>query len=684
MRQFIFIIFISWLLMSVAAGGGQKKKPRQKARINNAHSKNEHDDFTAILAHDGSPQSMYDALLRTFDESQIDMVTYSEKVEEASLFVTQVLESSKDLVEDLALHHDAFDQFLDCSNVGSDVQQSNAVLRKLLQDYATIKTSEYLYVKTESIIYLSFFREYLAVLKAGRVQKFHVYNIVANLHRLILLMTNSIFVEINMARDRLLGLKKTLIKVHGYKYRSKIQDENLLALELSTLELLKLEDIEKIFSQLDLTRSSSINSVTQMAIADIRSNLSKFPDFTRAISLIMDVVITYMGVYSILIPTVAGNQAFLHMLSEWHKSLPIHNLASVRMDHRNKVKSNLLSMLNNPGNEEIYDPFEAKADHITDLFAIDRVFKIWNAMAQQEEYIQLCFAQRNQYYLLTRQEQAEWLASQYKAYRQLIADIYTHLYRFYREIMIGEFISLKPGVYRSIQVSDDDANSISTQEIGQLSEALEQSFLLDENDDDNGQQQALASEDVQINRDEDAPIARDYPGYGNKNEDFEVDSYHYKPEIGLEKQSDSILKTNTQPPTDSDDIPSRKDICRSLEQYGRYQFNGCDELQSKSIPQISIKKNQMRILCQIMYGEIEGGSNVQFLDFKKLLAQFGASFTPKGGSIERIDIPWIRKDFKIIDGPHKSTTRLGRNVIKGARNVLNHFQILPEFFTPVY
>ncbi|KAI3635879.1 hypothetical protein MIR68_006517 [Amoeboaphelidium protococcarum] len=678
------IILISWLLMNVAAGGsgGQKKKPRQKARINNAHSSKEQVDFTAIVAHDGSPQSMYDALLKTFDETQIDMGTYSEKVEEASLFVSQVLESSKDLVEDLALDHDAFDQFLDCSNVGSDVQQSNAVLRKLLQDYATIKTSEYLYVKTESIIYLSFFREYLAVLEAGRVQKFHLYNVVANLHRLILLLSNTIFVEINMARDRLLGLKKALIKVHGYNYRQKIQDEKLLALELSTLELLKLEDIEKIFSQLDLTRSSSINSVTQMAIADIRSNLSKFPDFTRAISLIMDVVITYMGVYSILIPTVAGNQAFLHMLSEWHKSLPIHNLASGRVDHRNQVKSNILSMLNKPGEEEIYDPFEAKADFITDLFAIDRVFKIWNALAQQEEYIQLCFAQRNQYYLLTRQEQAEWLDYQYKAYRQLVADIYTHLYRFYREIMIGEFINLKPGVQRIIQVSGDDADSISTHEVVQLSEVLKQSLLLDENADDNGQGLAIASEDLQINRDEDAPIARDYPGYGNKHEDFEVDSYHYKPQFGLEKQSDSIFETKTQPPTD--DIPSRKDICRSLEQYGRYQFKGCGELQSKSIPPIAIKKNQMRILCQIMYGEIEGGSNVQFLDFKKLLAQFGASFTPKGGSIERIDIPWIRKDFKIIDGPHKSSTRLGRNVIKGARNVLNHFQILPEFFTPVY
>ncbi|KAI3644427.1 hypothetical protein MP228_010591 [Amoeboaphelidium protococcarum] len=654
----------------------QHKQSRHHSHEGTAKNEQEEDlniDAFRYMASD-------DPLLATYNPDYIDDAVMQKLVLDGYLYTHEYLISQLNYIKPQIKHanefyHSILVRWMTLQQDFSDAEfvyaMQHEMAANLLQDSLNLPTV---------LLQMSFFDNALQTLLDGRLSKAHIYNIVVNL--ISVLSTSQS--EAESGNGLLRRIQDTLIKQYSSLFsqqRQKAESKRLKAfIKVIGIQYEASEKLIEVIRGIQLFDIDDVRRSIRKTISTLRGEGSSNSASCQFFLFLGEPYIGYLQLYQVLYPIVSQNDKFVQQLRGVHRKSRLLSL-------QHTSQSQLSAYIDNPDVGKFLNQHRT-TDSGKLLANINRMTVDFIDQTRQVHYMQ---------------KMIEVSQSRFSLNPDPIASVILQGHRIYKEY---SQIAM-PMIEQSVQVNRlreaDIPHEFAPEQRLQLhcpsaSADQRESPLPCQSESDilsNRVSELDISESTDLGDDseEAVPVA---------NESNVVIDPQYRDEVDFDIKSDSE-DGEVQPSNDyrlslpassgaSHNLDSsqvavpllygRKEICSGWKNYDKYQFLMSDLLISREY--VIFTPEQLFTLCQITDGATKGGYNVKYKDFLSLLAEFDADVTHLTGSISRITIPMKGTHPLSIHGPHSGNVELGRGVIKGARRVLDYYEILPENFLPLY
>ncbi|KAI3635892.1 hypothetical protein MIR68_006530 [Amoeboaphelidium protococcarum] len=656
----------------------QHKQSRHHSHEGTAKNEQEEDlniDAFRYMASD-------DPLLATYNPDYINDAVMQKLVLDGYLYTHEYLISQLNYIKPQIKHanefyHSILVRWMTLQQDFSDAEfvyaMQHEMAANLLQDSLNLPTV---------LLQMSFFDNALQTLLDGRLSKAHIYNIVVNL--ISVLSTSQS--EAESGNGFLRRIQDTLIKQYSSlsaQQRQKAESKRLKAfIKVIGMQYEASEKLIEVIRGIQLFDIDDVRRSIRKTISTLRGEGTSNSASCQFFLFLGEPFIGYLQLYQVLYPIVSQNDKFVQQLRGVHRKSRLLSL-------QHTSQSQLSAQLDNPDVGKFLNQHRT-TDSSKLLANINRMTADFIDQTRQVHYMQ---------------KMIEVSQSRFSLNPDPIASVILQGHRIYKEYsqiampMIGQLVQVNrlreadiPHEFSPEQRLQLHCPSASADQRESPLPCQSQSDILS----------SLVSK---VDIYESADLGDESEGgvpVSNGKSNFVIDPY-YKNEVDFDIKSDSedgeVQPLNDQrlslPPSTSSShnldssqqlvvpqINGRKEICSGWKNYDKYQFLMSDLLMS--LEYAIFTPEQLFTLCQITDGATKGGYNVKYSEFLSLLSEFNAIITPLTGSITRITVPMKGTHPLSIHGPHSGNVELGRRVIKGAKRVLNYYEILPENFQPLH
>ncbi|KAI3643311.1 hypothetical protein MP228_012866 [Amoeboaphelidium protococcarum] len=676
----IFIVItILILLLSTLAMPPKKKKGKsskgKKIRKNPIQCPiiDANEDAFRYMASD-------DPLLATYNPDYIDDMVMQKLVLDGYLYTHEYLISSLNYIKPQIKHAREFQYSIlvklttlqeDFPDAEFADAMQHQIAANLLQDSLNLPTV---------LLQMSFFDNALQTLLDGRLSKAHIYNVVVNL--ISVLSTSQS--EAESGSGFLRRILDTLTKQYNSlsaQQRQKAEYRRLKAfIKVIGMQYEASEKLIKVIRGIQLFDIDDVRRSVRKTISTLRGEGSSNSASQQFFLFMGEPFIGYLQLYQILYPIVSQNDKFVQQLRGVHRKSRLLSL-------QHTSQSQLQAYIGNPDVGKFLR--QHRITNSGKLVAnIDRMTTQFIDQSQQDNYMQ---------------KMIEVSQGRFSVDPLAIAEVILQGHRIYKEYcqiampMIDQLVQANrlreadiPHEFSSEQLPYLHCPSASSDQRESPLPCQSESDILS-----NRVSELDISESTDLGDDseEAVPVTNESnvvidPQYRDE-VDFDIKSDSEDGEVQPSNDQRLSLPASTGPSRNLDSsqvavpqIYGRKEICSGSKNYDKYQFLMSDLLISREY--VIFTPEQLFTLCQITDGATKGGYNVKYKDFLSLLAEFDADVTHLTGSISRITVPMKGTHPLSIHGPHSGNVELGRGVIKGARRVLDYYDILPENFLPLY
>ncbi|KAI3644428.1 hypothetical protein MP228_010592 [Amoeboaphelidium protococcarum] len=675
---FIIIIILVLLIGTMAMPPKSKKKSQSSKR---KQYKNHSDQSPTIDENedyqnkDAFRQMVSDnPLLATYNPDYIDDEVMQKRVLDGYLYTHEYLISSLNYLKPQIKDRIEFYQsFLTRWLILQQYETSDTEMELAMQHVTAANVLQQSLNTPSLLMYMSFFDNALEALLDRRLSKAHIYNVMVNLVSAL----GSSLSTMESALDALRGVIEQLVRnmesMPAFKRQYPLFKQLEALRKISVMQLSALEKLIQILRKIKLFNVDSVRQSIRMTVATLRGQGDTNPEFSNVVLLSGESHISFLQLYQILFPIVAENRNFLNQLGMVYEK-------ARKLSFKKTSYTQISEYLDSEGFQRLIDNMLTKSpdQHLT---AFDRMTAQFYEESGYSVQMQLMLDISDKRFT-TQVSIASVVLQGHSIFQKFclqampMIEQLVQKYRLRESDIPHDFAPLQLGQSPHCSFVSNHRESVLCQsEDGTLSNRMSELDLLHTADSSDVQLEGLPAEsDVVLD-----------PQYKDE-VDFDLDTDNKDDEI--QSQDDfqvNLPDASSQYSRNSEEVVpfrnSRKEICADRQYYDRYQYVRSGQL--ISLQRVVFSADLIFTLCQITDGSTKGGYNVKYKEFLQLLAEFDADVTPLTGSISRITIPMRGTHPLSIHGPHSGNVELGRGVIKGARRVLDYYQILPENFKPI-
>ncbi|KAI3646098.1 hypothetical protein MP228_009026 [Amoeboaphelidium protococcarum] len=617
-------------------------------------------------------------LLATYNPDYIDDLVLQKRVLDAYQYTHEYLISTLNFVKPLIKHRNEYFHYVTAGELARNRDQQDPEFRYAMQQTILSALSESIMQYPWQLLTISFFDNALEALLDGRLSKGHIYNVVSNL---VVALSQAMSV-INSDRQQLTTVTQMCspalyaLKHSGMLAQTQEVQSAMAYCRVGEISTEPMARLQNILNNLNLFDSNMMHQSIRQALAALRGDGTKNPELATIFTTLGEPFIGYLQLYQILFPVVAENKRYVTQLRQTFTDI---------QSSKKKFSKSLHSVLyqsKRRGNHV------QQQSQIAPQFAYDRFINEFKQRTNYREHLnsmlEVFFISGDlvKIPIAASVEKGYMIFSSYCLIALPLIDKTVQSHRLRESHIPHEYAPLQldspstssfPLPYREVGDAFQDPDNDDT--------IIDGLNAMDLTQNEGGDEDFVSQAEKSLVK-LDVPVDPEY----KKDVDFNVESNDdeaYMWQQGTEEeQSDvsSVEQSKYQLVT----FPfanNRKEICRNWRISNRYTFALSDELLLEK--PVIFSANQLLTLCQITDGATQGGFNVKYDLFLRLLAEFNADVIPLTGSISRIIVPMQLTHPVCIHGPHSGSVQLGRRVINGARRVLDYYQILPENFIPV-
>ncbi|KAI3644426.1 hypothetical protein MP228_010590 [Amoeboaphelidium protococcarum] len=614
-------------------------------------------------------------LLATYNPDYIDDQLMQKRVLDGYIYTHEYVISSLNYLKPLINHANEFHRTFLTRWLALQKEASDAYLLRALQHDLAQELLLSSLRQPSLLIAMSFFDKSLEALLDRRLSKAHIYNVMVNLVSNLGSSLSSMESTLSLYRRVAALSAKQMNNLSPEQRQSSEFKQHHAYCQVSQLFFDSQEQLIKVLRGIELFDIDSVRQSIRKAVTALRGEGAKYPEFSQTVLLNGEYFISFLQLYQILFPIVAGNDKFVEQLRLVQKDSRRYSPYRISQQQMHQYESpqdfgKFLKKVSSQNSEQLqysYERMTAKLDQDS----------------QESEYMQKMAEVLGMPSILESVSIAEIISLGHGIFKEYclkalpMIEPLLQAYRLRESDIPHEFATL-PLEQSSpcLSVSNIRQSLLCQSEDGTLSNHMSELDLYNTADSGDAQLEGLPTEmDVVLD-----PEYRDEIDFdlNTDSEDYEIQSQDVQ-QAGLPGGSshDSDNSKEVAPFRNT-----RKEVCAEWQNFDKYQFTRTDQL--NSVERVIFSAGQIFILCQITDGATKGGYNVKYQQFQSLLSEFNAVVTPLTGSISRISVPMIGKHPLSIHGPHSGNVELGRRVIKGARRVLDYYEILPENFQPLH